>query len=229
MAKEALYLVQHEIDRASAAEWAAFHSREHVPRVVAAAGFLGAQRFEVKAGAASPESRSRYRTVYRAASLAVVRGYLEGGEVGKMRALHDAWLEARKVRATISYETLEENYSVDEGGRPLARSPEMAGTVRAVLALRARLDPSAAPGWSTWYDRDQLPAVVRAGGFLRAGRWRVVDEAAGRIAFAVLYEAAGTTPVEGFLDGPGRRFAREEEGRFGESVHLSTEVWAGAA
>src|SRR5205823_4590389 len=83
---EALYLVHAELDPAIVAEWSRFHAKEHVPRVVKAAGFLGAQRYQH----VGPVDPVHFTTVYRAANLAVVRGYLEGGEVGKMRAHHDA-------------------------------------------------------------------------------------------------------------------------------------------
>lgn len=220
MSKEALYLVHAEIDPGILSEWNAFHAKEHVPLVVKHGEFLGATRFRHMGPGGQPSEPPRFTTAYRAPGLATVRAYLEGGEVGKMRAHHDAWLAGR--RANLTRETLEENYSVDGEGEPLARAPEHGP---AAFVVRVRVDPSFAPSWSTWYDRDHLPAVVREGAFLRGGRWRVVDETAG-LRFVIIYEANKSDTVAAFRSGPGPSFAAEHEAKFGAAVSVEREVWA---
>lgn len=224
MGKLAMYLVHVEIDPAHERAWNEFHAAEHVPLVVKQGAFLGAVRYCV---APAQEGTSRYVTAYRAPSLARVREYLEGGEVGRMRAHHEGWLERRPggpARARISREVLEENHSVDAEGKILRYTPERSEG-RAAFVVRARLDAETVPRWSTWYDGEHMPAVCRAGRFLRAGRWRVVDEAAGPMRFAMIYEAAGAAAIDEFRAGAGPRYAHEHQQRFGEAIHLEREVW----
>ena len=220
MSKEALYLVHHaDLDPAMLADWMAFQAKEHVPLVVKHGGFLGATRFRHL-----PLDPPKFTSCYRAANLAVVRTYLEGGEVGKMRAHLDDWIAGRRVN--VSREILEENYSVDGDGKPLARTPELS-TGRAAFVVRVRVDPSYAGTWSVWYDRDHMPDVVRKGSFSRAGRWRIVDEAAGQARFLIVYEAPSADTVAAFRAGPGPDFGKEHEQKFGAAVTVEQrEVWS---
>ena len=224
MAKEALYLVHAELDGAWAADWNVWHAREHVPLVVKQAGFLGASRMRHVKPNGDPLEPPRYTTVYRAPGLGRVREYLEGGEVGKMRAHHDAWLANRRAR--LSREVLEENHSVGSDGKQITRGPEL-NEGRAAFVVRVRLDPEIVPEWSTWYDRDHMPRVVEKGGFLRAGRWRIVEEGAGT-RFAVIYEAPQIATVSAFRGGPGPAFAEEHEKKFGSRVTIEREFWSAA-
>ena len=241
--KEALYVVHAEIERPLLDEWNRFHAREHVPAVVKKGGFAGAQRFRKKqpgergAGAppagkptgggtpteAEPDADAvvKLATVYRAASLGVVRGYLEGGQVGALRAQAD---KVAGPRARFTREVLEENYSVDSDGKPLARDPARDVPGRALFVVRVRVDATAAPAWSTWYDRDHLPKVAREG-FLRAGRWRVVDDAAGAPRFVVIYEAPSLAAIEAFSAGPGPAHGREHQEKFAGAVSVEREIW----
>lgn len=221
VAKEALYLIHAEVDPAVVGEWSAFHAGRHVPAVVQAAGFLGAQRYRHPDDA---NGLARFTTAYRAASLGIVRAYLEGGEVGKMRAHQESWLASKKAKATMRREVLEENYSVDSDGKPLVRDPA-AAPGRAAFVVRVRVDPSNAGTWSTWYDRDHMPKVAVAGGFLRAGRWRLVEESAAAPRFLVIYEAPSSAVIAAFRQGPGPAFSKEHESRFGAAVAIEREVW----
>lgn len=226
MAKEALYLVHAELEPAWCDEWNAWHSREHVPLVVESGGFAGASRVRHLKPDGAPVEPPRFTTVYRATGLGVVRAYLEGGEVGKMRAHHDAWLSAAKRTAKLSREVLEENYSVGASGKP---EPRGAGAdVRAAFVVRVRVEASAVAEWSVWYDGEHLPKVVQAGGFTRGGRWRVADDAAGAGRFAVIYEAGSAAVVAAFRAGPGPGFSKEHEAAFGKHVTLEREVWSAA-
>lgn len=226
MPKESLYLVHADVDSAVVAAWSAFHATEHVPLVVKHASFLAATRWRHADASAVALEPPRFTTAYRAAALGVVRSYLEGGEVGKMRAHHEAWLAANVPgrKAALSREVLEENHSVDSDGKPLVRTPEM-NPGRGAFVVRVRVEPSDAGAWSNWYDADHMPDVVRTGGFLRAGRWRVADEAAGATRFLVIYEAPSPEVVAAFRAGPGPRFGKEHEARFGGKVTVEREVW----
>lgn len=219
MAKQALYLVHAEVDSAVVAEWDGFHAREHVPLVVKHAGFLGAVRYRHE-GTEPP----RFTTAYRAEGLRRVREYLEGGEVGKMRAHHDEWIRSHSARVNLARETLEENHSVDSDGKVLVRTAELTEP-RACFVVRVRVDAEFVAPWANWYDRDHMPSVVREGAFLRAGRWRLVDDS-GASRFAVIYEAQSPEIVAAFRAGPGPSFAQEHAAKFGAAVALDREVWA---
>ena len=225
MAKEALYLVHAELEGSYVDEWNAWHAREHVPLVVKKGGFVGAARMRHVMPDGELVDPPRFTTVYRASGLGAVRTYLEGGEVGKMRAHHDAWLTDRKAR--LSREVFEENYSVDSGSKALVRTPELTDG-RAAFVVRVRVDAELAPEWSNWYDADHMPKVVQAGGFLRAGRWRLVDDASGAVRFAVIYEASSLAVVAAFRAGPGPGFAAEHEAKFAGRVAVDREVWTAA-
>lgn len=219
MGKEALYLVHAEVDPSFVDEWKAWHSREHVPLVVKSGGFIDASRLRLDA--------TRFTTVYRAAGLGVVRTYLEGGEVGRMRAHHEAFLGERADKVRLSREILEENYSVGSDGKALVRTPELSEG-RAAFVVRARVDPELVPEWSVWYDGDHMPSAVSAGGFLRGGRWRVVDESVSAVNFVVIYEASAVAVVSAFRGGPGPALAAEHAAKFGERVVIEREVWDSA-
>ena len=223
MGKEALYLVHAEIDASLVDEWSHWNLREHVPLVVKHAGFIGASRMRLVQASGEPVDPPRFTTVYRAAGLGVVRTYLEGGEVGKTRAHLDAWLAGRRAR--ITREVLEENYSVGSDGKAIVRTPELP-EARAAYVVRVRVDPELAPEWSVWYDGDHMPRAVEKGGFLRAGRWRVVDEAAGPLRFAMVYEAPQLAVVAAFRSGYGNELGVEHEAKFGDRVAVEREVWA---
>jgi hypothetical protein len=213
VAKEALYLIHTELDAAVVPEWSVFQAGEHAPAVVKAGGFLGAQRYR------HPGDAVRFTIAYRAANLAAVRAYLEGGEVGKMRALHEAWLAAHHATVRQVREVLEENWSVGADAKPLARDPS-AAPGRAAFVVRVRVDPGNAGTWSNWYDREHMPKVVVAGGFLRAGRWRLVEETAAAPRFVVIYEAPSSAVVSAFRSGKGPELSKEHESRFGAAVAI---------
>lgn len=225
MAKEALYLVHAEVDAAWSDEWNAWQAREHVPLVVKQAGFAGAWRVRHVQPTGEPVEPPRFTNVFRAAGLGVVRAYLEGGEVGRMRAHHDAWLAGRNAK--LQRETLEENYSIGPDGKPFVRGADTPEG-RAAFVVRVRVDPEAAPEWSVWYDREHLPKVVERGQFLRAGRYRVVDEAAGAARFAVIYEAAALPVIAAFRSGPGPALSAEHEAAFGSRISVERELWTSA-
>ncbi len=218
MAKQALYLVHSDVDPAIVDEWNVFHAREHVPLVVKQSGFLGAVRFR------HDGSPSKFTTAYRAEGLGKVREYLEGGEVGRMRAHHEEWVKARGARINLTREVLEENHSVDADGKVLVRTPDMVEP-RACFVVRVRVDAEFAGPWANWYDREHMPAVVREGSFLRGGRWRLVDES-GSPRFLVIYEAQSPEIVAAFRSGPGPSFAQEHAAKFGAAVGIDREVWA---
>lgn len=220
--KEALYLVHADVEPTLVEEWDAFHGRQYVPGVVKAGGFAGAERFRVVGPDDKPVEPPKFATVYRASGLGVVRGYLEGGEVGPMRAKLDAFIAGRRIH--VHREILEENYSVDADGKAVDRSPEMP-VARAVFVVRVRLESETAPAWSVWYDRDHLPRVVKAG-FLRGSRYRVVDDAAGAPKFVVAYEAASLDAVRAYREGAGPGFAKEHEEAFGSKVSIDRAVWS---
>lgn len=222
--KEALYLVHTELDASLLEEWNAFHAGEHVPLVVKQGGFAGAVRWRHAGPDGRPSEPPKFTTAYRATGLRVIREYLEGGEVGKMRAHHEDWLEARGARTRQGRDIAEENYSVDGDGRPLVRTAELVPG-RAAFVVRVRLDADAAGTWSTWYDAEHMPAVVRAGSFLRAGRYRIVDESSGPVRFMVVYEAPSADAMAAFRKGPGPRFGAEHEKKFGDAVTVERESW----
>ena len=224
MAKEALYLVHAELDAAWADEWRVWHAKEHVPLVVKSAGFSSATKMRHFL-ADKPVDPPRYTTVYRAGGLGVVRAYLEGGDVGRMRDHHEAWLAGR--HAKLSREVLEENYSIGADGKPLVRSTEVPDP-RAAFVVRVRVEASIAPEWSVWYDREHMPKAVERGQFLRAGRWRVVDDAAGAARFAVIYEASALLVVTAYRAGPGPDLGAEHEAAFGKHATVEREVWSAA-
>ena len=225
MGKEALYLVHAELEASYVDEWNAWHAREHVPLVAKKGGFIGAARMRHVRPDGELQDPPRFTTVYRASGLGAVRTYLEGGEVGRMRAHHDAWLTDRKAR--LWREVFEENYSVGSDGKALARTPDLSEG-RAAFVVRVRVDAELAPEWSIWYDGDHMPKVVVAGGFLRAGRWRLVDETSGAVRFAVIYEASSLDVVKAFRAGPGPVFGSEHEAKFGGRVAIDREVWTAA-
>ena len=225
MGKEALYLVNVEVDGAWAEEWNAWQAREHVPLVVKQAGFAGAWRVRHVQPGGEPVAPPRFTNVFRAGGLGVVRAYLEGGEVGRMRAHHDAWLAGRNAR--IQREVLEENYSLGADGKPVVRGPD-APEARAAFVVRVRVDADATPEWSVWYDREHIPKVVERGQFLRATRYRVVDDAAGAGRFVVIYEAAALPVVAAFRAGPGPALSAEHEKAFGSRVTIDREIWTSA-
>lgn len=218
MAKQALYLVHADVDPAVLTDWNAFHAREHVPLVVKHAGFLGAVRYRHEG------DTPKLTTAYRAEGLGKVREYLEGGEVGRMRAHHDEWVKARGARVNVTRDILEENHSVDAEGKVLVRSAELVEP-RACFVVRVRVDAEFVAPWANWYDRDHMPAVVREGAFLRAGRWRIVDDS-GAQRFAVIYEAQSPEIVAAFRQGPGPSFSQEHAAKFGQAVSIEREVWA---
>lgn len=225
MAKEALYLVNVEVDAAWAEEWNAWQAREHVPLVVKHAGFAAAWRVRHVQPTGDPVLPPRFTNVYRASGLGVIRTYLEGGEVGRMRAHHDAWIGGRNAR--IQRDVLEENYAIGAGGKPFVRGADTADG-RAAFVVRVRVDPDAAPEWSVWYDREHMPKVVERGQFLRGGRYRVVDDAAGAPRFVVIYEAAALPVVAAFRGGPGPALSAEHEAVFGSRITIDREIWASA-
>lgn len=220
--KEAFYLVHHDVEPSLVAEWNAFHATDHVPRVVKSAGFHSAQRYRHLAADGTPADPPRFTTVYRAAGLGQIRAYLEGGEVGKMRAHHDAFVAGRRIHLTR--EIFEENYSVDGEGKPAADAASLP-TGRAAFVVRARVDTEAVGPWSAWYDREHMPAVARTG-FLRAGRYKVVEDAAGQPRFAMIYEAPSVEAVVAFRSGAGPAFGKEHEKAFGSHVTIDRLVWS---
>jgi hypothetical protein len=222
MGKEALYLVHAELESSYVDEWNVWHGREHVPLVVKTGGFIGASRMRHVLPGGELVDPPRFTTVYRAPGLGAVRTYLEGGDVGRMRAHHDAWLGDRKAR--LSREVLEENYSVGSDGKALVRTPELSEG-RAAFVVRVRVDPELAPEWSVWYDGEHMPKAVAAGGFLRGGRWRIVDESVSAVRFAILYEASSLAVVASFRAGPGPSLSGEHEAKFGGRVVVEREVW----
>jgi len=219
--KEAFYLVHHDVDPALVTEFNAFHAKEHVPLVVKTAGFQSAQRYRHVQADGTPVEPPRFTTVYRASGLGVVRSYLEGGGVGAMRAHADAFVAGRRI--TTTREVLEENYSVDGSGKPVANAAELPSG-RAAFVVRARVELDSVAAWSAWYDRDHMPAVAKHG-FLRAGRYRVVEDGASP-RFVIFYEAPSLQVVSEFRAGPGPAYGKEHESAFGAHVAVERVVLA---
>jgi hypothetical protein len=177
-------------------EWAAYHLGEHVPAVVAAGGFVGATRFRVG---------PRFTTVYRVSAETVLERYLHEA-APRLRAEHDRFLAGRPLPLS------REVWRLDHGVGTL--------TGTAAFVVRARVSAETAADWAAWYDAEHLPAVVAAGGFLGAGRFRGDDGRA-----AIFYAAPALATVTAFRAGPGPGFGKEHEARFGAAVSVEREVW----
>ena len=81
------YGVMVEVDPNVETSWNEWHTREHIPDVLAQPGFIGATKYKVDV---SNGDWSQYLTVYELASREALDNYLKGEAVVRLRADHYA-------------------------------------------------------------------------------------------------------------------------------------------
>jgi hypothetical protein len=82
-----LYGVMVEIDPKEETAWNEWHTRQHVPEVLAQPGFMRATKYRLD----TPNGEwSQYLTVYELESREVLDAYLQGEAVSRLRADHYA-------------------------------------------------------------------------------------------------------------------------------------------
>jgi quinol monooxygenase YgiN len=79
------YAVMVEIDPKEEAAWAEWHTRQHIPAVLAEPGFMRATKYRLDT---ANGDWHQYLTVYELASREVLDAYLHGEAVTRLRADH---------------------------------------------------------------------------------------------------------------------------------------------
>jgi hypothetical protein len=81
------------------------------------------------------------------------------------------------------------------------------------------LDPEVGSEWAAWMDGTHIPAVVSAGGFLGAKRYRVVEGSPSR--YVTVYEAKDFASLKRYLDGPAKELREDYQRRYGSRSKLT--------
>lgn len=81
------------------------------------------------------------------------------------------------------------------------------------------VDHSVESEWNSWMESTHIPDVVRAGRFLEARRYKVVEGLLSN--YATFYHAKDMSSLKNYLDGPAKELREEYRAKYGSKSKIT--------